>query len=66
MTVPRRSDFLLDIAMIGVYSLCMKRVNYHLTIPQIAGLKALSKKVDVTVAELIRKAVDMLLKKGNT
>lgn len=39
----------------------MKRVNYHLTDPQIKGLKALSKKTDTTVAEHVRRAVDRYL-----
>jgi predicted DNA-binding protein len=36
----------------------MKRVNYHLTETQIEKLKALSKKTGLTVAELIRRAID--------
>jgi len=41
----------------------MKRVNYHLTEGQVKKLKALSKKTGLTVAELIRRAVDVFLKK---
>jgi predicted DNA-binding protein len=39
----------------------MKRVNYHLTDLQLKKLKALSKKTGLTVAELIRRAVDAYL-----
>jgi predicted DNA-binding protein len=41
----------------------MKRVNYHLTETQIKQLKAISKKTGLTVAELIRRAIDEFLKK---
>jgi predicted DNA-binding protein len=40
----------------------MKRVNYHLPEQTIRALKALSKKMGVSVAELIRRAVDSYLK----
>jgi len=46
-----------------VYHSCMKRVNYHLTETQIKQLKAISKKTGLTVAELIRRAIDEFLKK---
>ncbi len=36
----------------------MKRVNYHLTEDQIARLQAVSKETGLSVAELIRRAVD--------
>jgi predicted DNA-binding protein len=39
----------------------MKRVNYHLTDGQIARLRALSEKTGLTVAELIRRAIDAYL-----
>jgi len=39
----------------------MIRVNYHLTEPQIKKLKELSKKTDLSVAELIRRAIDEFL-----
>lgn len=41
----------------------MKRVNYHLTILQIKQLKKLSNKTGLSVAELIRRAIDDFLKK---
>jgi len=41
----------------------MKRVDYHLTEIQIKKLKALSKKTGLSVAELIRRAVDKFLMK---
>lgn len=41
----------------------MKRVNYHLTELQIKGLAKLSEDTGLSVAELIRRAIDALLKK---
>lgn len=42
----------------------MERVNYYLTDYQIAELKKLSKEKDMTVSELIRRAVDEYLKRS--
>jgi predicted DNA-binding protein len=39
----------------------MKRVNYHLTEEEIARLQSLSVKTGLTVAEIIRRAVDEYL-----
>jgi len=47
----------------GVYVVCMKRVNYHLTDSQIKALRQESEKSGLSVAELIRRAVDALLEK---
>ena len=41
----------------------MKRVNYHLTEIQIKQLKELSLKTGLTVAEIIRRAIDEYRKK---
>jgi len=41
--------------------LTMKRVNYHLTEEQIGRLQSLSGKTGLTVAEIIRRAVDEYL-----
>jgi len=41
----------------------MKRVNYHLTQKQIESLKKLSKETGLSVAELIRRAIDEYLEK---
>lgn len=41
----------------------MVRVNYHLTTHQLAALRARSTKTGLTVAELIRRAVDAYLKR---
>lgn len=41
----------------------MKRINYHLTELQIEQLKELSRKTGLSVAELIRRAVDEYMKK---
>jgi len=43
--------------------MCMKRVDFHLTVSQIKKLKKLSKKTGLTVAELIRRAIDKFLEK---
>ena len=39
----------------------MKRVNYHLTEQEIVRLQSLSDKTGLTVAEIIRRAVDEYL-----
>jgi len=41
----------------------MKRVNYHLTELQIKWLKDLSKQIGLSVAELIRRAIDEYMRK---
>ena len=41
----------------------MKRTNLHLTDLQIKSLRKLSKKTGLTVAELVRRAVDQFLLK---
>ena len=41
----------------------MKRVNYHLTVRQAERLRSLSDRQGLSVAELIRRAVDVLLAK---
>lgn len=43
----------------------MIRVNYHLTARQIEELRRLSKETGLTVAELIRRAVDAYVKGEN-
>jgi len=40
----------------------MIRVNYHLTKGQVTSLKMLSRTTGLTVAELIRRAVDQYVK----
>ena len=46
----------------------MKRVNYHLPIRQLQAMRELSKQTGLTVAELIRRAIDVYLthEGGNT
>lgn len=44
-----------------MYVVCMKRVNYHLTNGQIKALHRESEKSGLSVAELIRRAVDAWL-----
>lgn len=43
----------------------MKRVNHHLSDLQILKLTALSKKLGLTVAEIIRRAIDFFLENQN-
>lgn len=49
---------MLDISISGVYNICMKRVDYHLTLMQIVKLKEESMRIGLTVAEIIRRAID--------
>ena len=60
---PRIKQFSFDIVEISVYTICMKRVNYHLTEMQIKQLKELSMRTGLTVAELIRRAIDEYVKR---
>lgn len=39
----------------------MKRQNYYLPAPQVAAMKKLAKRLDVSVAELVRRAVQEFL-----
>ena len=41
----------------------MKRIDLYLTEPQIEAFKKLSKKLGLSVAELIRRAIDAFLDK---
>jgi len=50
--------FLLDIAILSVYNIHMKRVDYHLTLMQVMKLKEESIRIGLTVAEIIRRAID--------
>ena len=54
----------LDKNSIGVYTICMQRVNFHLTENQIKSLRQLSDKTGLSVAELIRRALDDWLKRS--
>jgi hypothetical protein len=54
--------FYLDKIPIGMYDVhTMKRVNYHLTEDEIDRLQSFSAKTGLTVAEIIRRAVDEYL-----
>jgi predicted DNA-binding protein len=44
----------------------MTKVNYHLADRQIEALKELSRKEGLTVAELIRRAIDAWLEKNKS
>lgn len=57
--------FFIDNVFIWVYSggMNMKKVNYHLTEIQIKGLRTLSDATGLSVAEIIRRAVDEYLSK---
>lgn len=41
----------------------MKRVNFHLKIKQIKAIRRLSAKTELPIAEIVRRSIDMLLKK---
>jgi hypothetical protein len=58
--------FLLHQHRFGVYTVCMAdliRVNYHLATQQLAALRKRSKETGLTVADLIRRAIDAYLKR---
>lgn len=57
----RRAQNLLDFSHPHTYTPYMKTFNLYLTSPQIQKLKALSIKLDLSVAELIRRAIDAYL-----
>ena len=46
-----------------VYDVGMKRANIYLTEPSVAQLQAISEKTGLSVAELIRRAIDDFLEK---
>lgn len=52
---------MLDTPNQGVYIVRMERVNFHLTMQQIDRLRKLSEREGLSVAELIRRAVDAYL-----
>ena len=56
----------LDYVATGVYTICMHRVNFHLTDRQRAILQRVSASTGLPVAELIRRAVDAYLKRKGT
>ena len=60
-TTRKKKEKLLDIRQEGVYNVSMKRTNFHLTLEQIKRLKKISKETGLSVAELIRRAVDAFL-----
>lgn len=45
----------------GVYDVRMIRTNHHLTRQQVQALQALAKKTGLSVAELVRRAIDLYL-----
>lgn len=45
------------------YKVCMKRAHFFLPEPTFERLQTLSKKLDVSVSELIRRAVEDFMKK---
>ena len=47
-----------------MYDVYMKRISYHLTEDQIKRLREMSDKSGLSVAEIIRRAVDEYVKKG--
>jgi predicted DNA-binding protein len=61
--VPNRleKNFLDNPIYVCIIYRLMKRVNYHLTEAEITRLQALSKKTGLSVAEIIRRAIDEYL-----
>jgi len=53
----------LDFSFFSGYDMGMKKTNLYLTGPSIERLQALAKKTGLSVAELIRRAIDDFLKK---
>lgn len=53
----------LQISFYVVYDVSMKRTNIYLTEPSVEKLQTLSEKTGLSVAELIRRAIDDFLKK---
>lgn len=53
------------LAFVGIYTynICMEIKNFYLTTPQIAALEKLAKAKDLSVSELIRRAIDEYLEK---
>ncbi len=51
----------IDFSNVGVYNRDMIRVNIHLTNQQLEKLRQLASKTGLTVAEIIRRAVDIYL-----
>ncbi len=53
----------LDKVLIYMYNVYMKRIDLYLTEQQIAALQELSRKTGLSVAELIRRAIDYWLER---
>jgi hypothetical protein len=64
--IPKCSSFLkvkLDFNNLYSYTIRMRIFQIYLTDPQIVALKKLSKKLDLSVAEIVRRAIDTFLEK---
>jgi 16S rRNA U516 pseudouridylate synthase RsuA-like enzyme len=48
----------------GVYNVCMIRTNIHLTKGQLRDLRKLARETGLSVAELVRRAIDEFLQRG--
>ena len=46
-----------------MYIECMERTNIYLTKKQLNKLRELSRETELTVAELVRRAIDLFLEK---
>ncbi len=53
----------LEISFYAAYDVGMKRTNIYLSEPSVEKLQTLSEKTGLSVAELIRRAIDDFLKK---
>ena len=56
------ADGHIDNLLLGVHNSHMKRTHIFLPEPMLKVLTALSQKTDISVAELIRRAIDAYLK----
>jgi hypothetical protein len=61
-----RKRLCIDCGTDGAYYVVMKRVNYHLTSGQVERLRALARETGLSVAEIIRRAVDEYLGRHDT
>lgn len=61
---PTGTDHALKLKPQGVYTRRMIRTNVHLTERQLKALRVISERTGLSVAEIIRRAVDAMLERG--
>lgn len=62
MVIDNSVLYSLTVCLLYAYTLGMKRVSMFFTEQQIAALKRLQKKTGLAIAELVRRAIDLLIK----